>query len=121
MPWGWWPAKNCLFNCYSPLELSNVSLLVQQRGQSRGGPCVYCTCLLALAGQLESVSGEAGPPAFQTQWENVFTTHAHGFSSAAGQCLAFVPLPALVSEWENATLLMLVSLSQGVAECGPGI
>ena len=55
------------------------------------------------------------------QWENVLTTHAHGFSNAAGQCLAFVPLPALVSEWENATLLMLVRLSQGVAECSPGI
>lgn len=64
---------------------------------------------------------QADPLAFQRQWENVLSPHAHGFSRAAGGCLSCVPLPALVWGWENAAWLTLVSLSQGVAKCSAGI
>ena len=30
VPWVWWPAKNCLSNCYSPMELWNASPLGHQ-------------------------------------------------------------------------------------------
>lgn len=36
----WWPAKNCLTNCYIPIELRNISDLSQQ-GQVING-CPLC-------------------------------------------------------------------------------
>lgn len=121
VPWGWWPAKNCLFNCYSPLELNNVGLLVQQGQAIEGWPL----CGLHMPAGFSKSAGEcqwqADSLAFQRQWEKVSSPHAHGFSHAAGECLSCVPLPALVWGWENAARLMLVSLCHGVAKCSAGI
>lgn len=39
-----WAAKNCLFNCYSPMELWNANPLALRARESKDVSDVDCTC-----------------------------------------------------------------------------
>lgn len=54
MPWGWYPAKNCLSNWYSLVRFRNTWLLITIFRLSGRVPCVAYIYLLALARQLEN-------------------------------------------------------------------
>lgn len=55
-PWGWWPAEDCLFACYSLVELGNASPFCYQ-GQVING-CPWCR--LRTSAGFSWAAGECG-------------------------------------------------------------
>lgn len=65
----------CLFDCYSPMELHNTSLLGHQ-GQEIKGCLLYGLCMPSSFSKAhKECRGQACLPPFERQWENVMTTH----------------------------------------------
>ena len=56
-------------------------------GQSKGWPL----CGLHMPPGFSKSAGECQWQAFQRQWENFLSSHAHGFSSAAGDAFPVCP------------------------------
>lgn len=80
---GEWPTKNCLSDCYIPVDLRNVRFLGHQGQAVMGHLCVDFANLLALAKQLKSVGGGVCWLATERQWEYILTAHICGLQESA--------------------------------------
>lgn len=113
VPWGWWLARNCLSDCYIPMELRNTSPIGHQGQVIKKHPLCKLCAPFGFSWAAAEYRGWDMLAGFNVL-ENVLTVHALAFRNASRQCLFCDHVPTLSWEWKNAMIAFTPSTSQGM-------